>query len=288
MKYNCDFCGKEFNIKPSHLKNRKTACCSRKCADKLKIQNKEKNRLNEVRENNKGTIMKIVEYNEARNIVVEFQDEYKFRINCRYNDFLKGNVSNPYDKTLCGVGYIGVGKYSPKTHPYIYRKWHEMIMRCYNCNDLERMPTYKNIFVEDYLLNFQNFAEWMEQNYYEIPNEKMVIDKDILEKGNKVYDREHMVFVPEKINTLFIKCDKSRGNYPIGVSEGKNILYVHCSKDGKQKYLGSFPLNKPFQAFTIYKNFKENHIKEMANKYKNLIPEKLYEAMYKWEVEIND
>ena len=36
MKYNCDFCGKEFNIKPSRLKKQKTACCSKQCSNKLK------------------------------------------------------------------------------------------------------------------------------------------------------------------------------------------------------------------------------------------------------------
>ena len=33
---------------------------------------------------------------------------------------------------------------------------------------------------------------------------------------------------------------------------------------------------------------KEKVIKEVANKYKDVIPNKLYEALYKWEVEIND
>lgn len=36
MKYNCDYCGKEFNIKPSQLKKQKTACCSKQCSNKLK------------------------------------------------------------------------------------------------------------------------------------------------------------------------------------------------------------------------------------------------------------
>ena len=59
-------------------------------------------------------------------------------------------------------------------------------------------------------------------------------------------------------------------------------------KNNKQKnvYLGDF-INKE-QAFQCYKKFKENYIKEVAEEYKNLIPTKLYEAMYKYEVEITD
>ena len=39
----------------------------------------------------------------------------------------------------------------------------------------------------------------------------------------------------------------------------------------------------------MYKNFKENYIKQVADEYyfKGLIPKRLYEAMYKYEVEIN-
>ena len=56
----------------------------------------------------------------------------------------------------------------------------------------------------------------------------------------------------------------------------------------KRKHLGYFPLNRPFQAFTVYKTFKENYIKQIADEYKDLIPTKLYKALYKYEVEIND
>jgi hypothetical protein len=36
------------------------------------------------------------------------------------------------------------------------------------------------------------------------------------------------------------------------------------------------------------KNFKENYIKQVADEYKDLIPQKVYEALYRYEVEIND
>ena len=38
----------------------------------------------------------------------------------------------------------------------------------------------------------------------------------------------------------------------------------------------------------MYKQFKENYIKQVADEYKDLIPEKLYNAMYEYEVEIED
>ena len=123
----------------------------------------------------------------------------------------------------------------------------------------------------------------------------MHLDKDILCKGNKIYSPETCIFVPNNINILFVKRDKMRGEYPIGVNYHKQHkkLYVSCgiiNKDNKhkQKFLGLFPLDKPFQAFYTYKQFKENYIKQVADEYRDLIPQKLYEAMYSYEVEIND
>ena len=44
------------------------------------------------------------------------------------------------------------------------------------------------------------------------------------------------------------------------------------------------------QAIKRCKEIKENHIKEIAEKYKNLIPKKLYETMinYKLKIEYED
>ena len=103
-----------------------------------------------------------------------------------------------------------------------------------------------------------------------------------------------MFFVPHRINTLFVKCDAERGEYPIGVCYCKtsNNLKVQCNvfENGKNKlkYLGYFPLNRPFQAFTIYKQFKENYIKQVAEEYRGLIPNELYNALYSYKVEISD
>lgn len=42
------------------------------------------------------------------------------------------------------------------------------------------------------------------------------------------------------------------------------------------------------EAFYAYKNAKENYIKQVADEYKDKIPKKLYNTMYKWEIEVND
>ena len=159
----------------------------------------------------------------------------------------------------------------------------------------DKNKTYTDICqIEDYLLNFQNFASWLDEQLKKCPFKEWYIDKDILEKGNKIYDRQHMVLVDRRLNNLFTKSEAIRGEYPIGVNyhKLKMCFEVSCSvyEDNKKKniYLGRFSINEPFRAFTCYKNFKEKYIKQVADEYKDLIPKELYEAMYRYKVEITD
>ena len=133
---------------------------------------------------------------------------------------------------------------------------------------------------------FSNFEKWFNDNYYEIENEQMELDKDILIKGNKIYSPENCIFVPHNINTLFVKNDKKR-NCLIGVFKLKENKYTSkISTMNGRKQLGTY--NTEIEAFNAYKKAKEDYIKEVADLYKDKIPQKLYDAMYKYEVEITD
>lgn len=118
----------------------------------------------------------------------------------------------------------------------------------------------------------------------------MQLDKDILCKGNKIYSSETCVFVPQYINMLFVKRDSMRGNLPIGVrfNKSNSDKYVATGRNANNKliHIGSF--DSIDEAFSGYKLFKENIIKEVANKHKEQIPRRLYDAMINYKVEIND
>ena len=120
----------------------------------------------------------------------------------------------------------------------------------------------------------------------------MFLDKDLLYKGNKTYCRDKCIFVPERINLLFVKHDNARGKDPIGVTPNSSGNYQARCKNGygKQIPLGTYPTKE--QAFQAYKEYKENLIKRTIDSYKGIIPEPYYsrlrEAMYNYEVEIDD
>ena len=114
------------------------------------------------------------------------------------------------------------------------------------------------------------------------------LDKDILVKGNKVYSAETCCFVPQEINSLIISANAARGELTVGVYYEKDTckLKVRVSIDGKLKHIGRYTCK--LEAFYAYKQAKENHIKEVADKYKDVIDPRVYEALYAWTITIDD
>jgi len=241
------------------------------------------NRVGETSKNAYSSVMKITKYNTINDIEVTFDNG--FVTHSYYDDFKKGSISNPLDKTCCNIGYFGVGKYDSKNKAYSI--WRGIIERCYDEKSLKKYTTYIGCSVCDEWHNYQNFAKWFENNYYEIKGQEMHIDKDILFKENKIYSPETCVFVPKEINVLFVRNNKRRGIYPIGVylSINGERYVAHCYNK-KPTYLGTY--DTPEEAFEAYKDYKEDVIKGIADKYYGLIPDKLYKAMYDYVVEITD
>ena len=253
------------------------------------------NRVGEERINNFGSKMIIKEYRKYKDIDVYFPEYNWIAKHAIYQHFKNGNIKCPYERSIYGVGYLGEGEYKVKENgknKKEYKIYQNMLQRCYDPKYQERYPTYKGCTVEDYLLNFQHMCEWLEINYYEVPGERMHLDKDILCKGNKVYSRETCIFIPQRINTLFTKSDKSRGNNPIGVHPTLSGNYQACCNNeyGKYIYLGTYSTEE--EAFQAYKVYKEKVIKEVIDSYEGIIPEPFYSrlktAMYNYEVEIDD
>jgi hypothetical protein len=251
---------------------------------------KESNRIGEMNYNTWGTAMVIVEYYNRNNIIIEFQDNYKYRTKTNYSIFHMGNVSNPYDKTVFGIGYKGIGKYNKSYDKKLYSTWYNMILRCYQQKELSKYKTYKGCSVDERFWCLQDFGKWYEENYYEVPNEIMSLDKDILIKGNRIYSPDSCVFTPQTINSLIVKkYNNGNDTLPLGVCyHKKHCKYMaSCSTiDKKIVCLGYY--DTPEEAFNVYKQFKEKYIKTVADKYKQFIPEKLYNALYTYTIEIDD
>ena len=263
-------------------------------------------RTGETNISNEGCVMKIVEYNNILDIIIEFQDEHKYRLPTRYGCFKSGQCKNPFFPSVYGHGYLGVDKNGnvPKTKEFKdgklcatqeYQKWQNMLQRCFDNKLKDRYPTYKDVICCDRWLCFANFLEDFEilkNEYNWSADEKLNLDKDTLYKGNKIYSLENCVLVPDYINFLFTKNDAKRGEYPIGVCYNKQCkkYKAQCNINGKFKGLGYY--NTIEQAFSAYKIAKENEIKKIANECvsKGYITQesRLYNSMISYQVKIDD
>lgn len=254
--------------------------------------------IGEIYKNNKGEEFVIIQYNNANDITVMFLDEHKTKVHTQYYNIQEGVVRNPYFPNIYDSGYVGVGKHivavkRKATHKY--ETWRDMIRRCHSESFQNKNQCYKDASVCEEWYNFQNFGDWYDENYYKIDGQKMNLEKDILVKGNKRYSPETCVFVPSCINSVFTKSDKVRGEYMIGVNfhsrdkvfeAGCNDMFLNSGTKKPRKHLGRF--TSEVDAFLVYKEYKEDYIKRVADFYKDLIPNKLYEAMYNWVVESTD
>lgn len=232
----------------------------------------------------------IIDYKSSREVTVLFHEPMAAVV-CRIDHLRDGLVYNPYTRLTEGVGYLGVGKYSPNNDKEAYTMWQGILSRSYSERYLVKKPTYKDVTVCDEWHNFQNFAAWCySQKFFKAKDYKgrlYHLDKDILCKGNKLYHPDFCSVVPQFINSLLVTSKGSRGNYPIGVSYRKgDSKYEAYYNTSKRIYLGLF--NTEFEAFQAYKKAKEAYIKVVAEKWKGKIDDKVYEALMNWEIDVDD
>lgn len=179
-----------------------------------------------------------------------------------------------------GTGVLDKPLLTKKEKPE--KLWRLMLRRTCSEEFKRISPSYEGVSVCDEWKSYSKFKEWFDEYYVE----GWVLDKDILVKGNKVYSPQTCSYVPPQINTLFTRRTRDRGPYPIGVTICRGRYAASVNRFGKHVFLGHF--NTPEEAFEAYKKAKESYIKEVADKWKDRIEPRVYEAMYNWKVEITD
>lgn len=242
-------------------------------------------RLGEIKLNNRGTPMKIIRYESNIDIDVMFLDNHNYvKTHCTYNNFNNGRIKNPFDKNVYDIGYIGIGNHAikigkEKTQPY--RVWHELIARCYADKKKDKYPSYYDISTvcEEWKC-YQRFADWYEIEAYECEG-RLHLDKDILYPGNKIYSPYTCLLVPQRINMLFSNKHNKRG-LPNGIGRTNTGYWAKYN----QKELGVYETLE--EAYNAYASEKEKAIKQVADEYKDIIPEKVYNALYAYKVDIRN
>ena len=236
---------------------------------------------------------KVLKYNDNKNVEIQFL-KTGFEKSVQLVQVKSGNVKDPYSASVYDVGISGT-KYPPTINDVKtkeYGLWQNMLERCYNDTFKKKRPTYEGCEASENFKSFEYFYEWCHKQVgfdNDGNGNPFQLDKDLLIKGNKVYSESTCVFIPQEINKVLVKREASRGENLIGVSwhKTKKAFVAQVNKNkGKREWLGSF--NTELEAFKAYKVAKESFIKEQANKWKDKIDERAYEALMNYAVEITD
>ena len=232
---------------------------------------------------------KILKYNNSENVEIQFTNT-GYRKVAVMKEVRNGKIKDPYVPSVCGVGIVGT-KYPISeggVNTKEYDLWQSMLQRCYSDVYQKKRPTYEGCEVSDNFKSYEYFYEWCHKQIG-FGNEGWHLDKDLLLKGNKVYNEDSCIFLPQEVNTLLTKSTASRGEHLIGVywCKTNKAFKAQVSKNkGKQKNLELFKTE--LEAFNAYKQAKEAFIKEQANNWRGKIDDRAYKALMSYTVEITD
>lgn len=253
-------------------------------------------RLGEENINNQGCHMKIIQYNSANDILIQFDNDPTHIDRSAYQRFKNGNAQNPFYPTVYGIGITGneAPRMNGKDKLKEYRAWVRIIERCVKGASSPKCLTYEDCSVSEDFLYYPNFYNWIiNQENYEVwkTTENFAVDKDIICKGNKIYCPDKCCLVPNNINNLIKPASARRGNCVIGVFlDNKNRYVAQCwnGLESRNVFLGKY--DKEYDAFLAYKDYKEKLIKKTADlEYsKGTISTACREALHNYIVEITD
>ena len=231
--------------------------------------------------------VKILEYKNNKQVVIMFLNT-GFITEESMGVIRSGHIRDSSLPTTCGFGYIDVEGASIGRHmTKEYRLWNNMVNRCYNEKELSRYPTYKDCHVSEDWRYLSNFKEWC-NNQIGFGNQGWHLDKDILVEDSKMYSPETCCFVPQEINAALTNNKSVRGSFPQGViyNSTKTRYRARIQRGYKWESLGTY--DTPEEAFYAYKPVKEAYIKSLAEKWKDKIDPRVYDALVKWEINIDD
>lgn len=212
---------------------------------------------------------RIIENLGKQRVKIKWLDQYGYEHIVKTSNLKDGKVQNPYAPMTKGVGFIGVGEYTPAKNKREHSVWSSMLIRAYDNEYKDWKPSYATVSVCADWLSFQNFARWcnLQAGFFEGGYH---LDKDLLLQGNQVYSPETCRFVPAYVNTVLSGSAMIRGEWPLGVHKIKgsktNSFYAQIKSGGKvPRYLGLHPT--PSIAHNVWQLAKATQIEAVISMY---------------------
>ena len=244
-------------------------------------------KVGDLRRNNYGCLYTVIRIRDSYNATIRYLDKFSHEQTLALRSARLGITRNPYAPTLAGVGYIGSGKYmssvSRGTYTREYMLWAGLIRKYYDRKkvDITQSKYNKNVCPEWH--NFQTFADWVVSlGYYD--DQLFSLNTTLLADESNVIGPDTTCFIPDVLVGHLVRTKPRRvSTLPMGI-----ILPTRCARYLVQIkcYGKSQPIAKCvdiFEAISIHKHAKEEHVKEVANLYRHELEPRVYDALMSWK-----
>lgn len=186
-------------------------------------------------------------------------------------------------------------EYENKASLHAYKVYDGILARCKSTEATDSIHKCynKSSMWEVWLKNPNSFVKWYLEHYYECGDEEMNVDKDLFGDGSGMYHPDFCCILPKGLNTLLANSKKhykegetSDNVLPLGVRyNGKTRQYTsEITFTGAEKAIPLSEWDTAEEAFEEYRVLKKADILVVAAKYKNSIPDYIYDRLLKVEV----
>ena len=135
--------------------------------------------------------------------------------------------------------------------------------------------------------------KWYLEHYYECGDEEMNCDKDLFGDGSGMYAPQFCCLLPKGLNTMLANSKKHykegespENTLPLGVryNSKKNKYYSEIQFTGTERAIPLSEWDTAEEAFAEYKMMKQADICMVSARYKESIPDYIYDRLLKVEV----
>lgn len=207
-----------------------------------------------------------------------------------YKDLKAGKVT--WQELNLEQEYI---EYENKASSHAYKIYDAITKRC---GDTVNDKNVRNCYNEStmwkgWIDNPREFVKWYLEHYYEVDGEEMDVDKDLFGDGSGMYAPQFCCILPKGLNTLLANSKKHykegqtpENTLPLGVQYNSktNKYHTEITFTGTERAIPLSEWDTPEDAFAEYKIMKQADILLVVAKYKEYIPDYIYDRFLKVEV----
>lgn len=207
-----------------------------------------------------------------------------------YKDLKAGKVT--WQELNLEQEYI---EYENKASSHAYKVYDGILARCGDTVENKNIRDCydKSTMWQKWLDDPKEFVKWYLYHYYECDGEEMDVDKDLFGDGSGMYCPDFCCILPKGLNTLLANSKKhyEKGQtpddvLPLGVryNSKTNKYYGEITFTGTEKTVVLSEWDTPEEAFAEYKMMKQADILMVVAKYKESIPDYIYDKFLTVEV----